>query len=160
MGCGSTKHIAYIEDNNFIYLKLLSCLLRKLHFCVKLVQTEELSGCDIMKALKEALVRLGGLTIQFPNYLETELTHKTQKERFIFIYGIDFTEEDVYRPQILNKQMFREKLILEHTYFKNELSKTDEKVQENCFQVAPGFVVASLGKINTDYLPATKLYLA
>lgn len=149
---GTSTQRNYFKKENMLYLKMLSCLLGKLHFYTKFFQGEDLSSYEVLKTLKESLVLVGELIVEIPAYLDTEISYEAQEKKFNMIYEVPFDKKDEYSKFIMDPKKFKENLLRQYSHLQVELEGIDEEFESQLFQVAQDFVISALERMK-HWLP-------
>jgi len=144
---GSSSQKKYFTKENLLYLKMLSCLLGKLHFYNKFFQGEDLNSYEVIRTLKESLVLIGELVVEIPDYLEVEISYEAQEKKFNLIYNIPFDKKDEYPSFIMNPLKFKENLLRQYSHLRIDLEGIDETFEAQLFKVALEFLICSLQKM-------------
>ena len=138
---GTKKQRQYFTKENHLYSRLLSCLLGKVNYYNMFFQSEILTTYEIMRSLKECLTVLAEFVLNLP---EAELTNQAQNQRFLMIYGIDFTNIEEYEPYLKTEEELKDSLLREYPVFNELRENFSETFQSNFSQTASKFAIVCL----------------
>ena len=125
---GTSEEKNFLSRKNESYLKLLSCLLKKLYVYNKFFQNEKLLNKDIIMVLKECLILFGESFVKFDF---GEITSDSLQKLFTFIYDIPFNDESQSSQYVMNLLEFSEKFFEDHGDLRDDFETLDEDLKKD-----------------------------